>query len=261
MLQPITRCHPFELLVGNYLSLPDRKGGYHTVGLYLDTYSQHVWAFKYKTAGTAKTTTSALSEIFHAFVAPETFMSNGGRHFDNKEVQELCTTWGVTAHVISAYSPWVNGLVEGTNKLLLHVLKRLCAPGLGEDKYKSKDAEKLLRTWPDHLDKAICCLNYRLLPAFQFSPKEILLGLIINTTHTPLSDASTTLLPNDVAMQVSYVVQQNLDGYAAAVDHTLRRKTAFDQRVHASCTGKVIFPRGSLVQVCNSALELTLKSS
>ena len=123
LLQPITRRHPFELLVGDYLSLPDRKGGYHTISLYLDTYSQRVWAFKYKTAGTAKTTTSALSEIFRTFIAPETFMSNSGQHFDNKEVQELCTTWGVTAHVVFAYSPWVNGLIEGTNKLLLHVLK------------------------------------------------------------------------------------------------------------------------------------------
>jgi RNase H-like domain found in reverse transcriptase len=38
LLDPITRRHPFELLVGDYLSLPAGKGGYHTVGLYLDTY-------------------------------------------------------------------------------------------------------------------------------------------------------------------------------------------------------------------------------
>ena len=39
LLQPITCCHPFELLVGDYLSMPMGKGGYHTVGLYLDTCS------------------------------------------------------------------------------------------------------------------------------------------------------------------------------------------------------------------------------
>lgn len=43
LLQPITRHHPFKLLVGDYLSMPPRKGGYHTVGLYLDTFTQHVW--------------------------------------------------------------------------------------------------------------------------------------------------------------------------------------------------------------------------
>jgi hypothetical protein len=39
LLNPITRRHPFELMVGDYLSLPTGKGGYHTVGLYLDTFS------------------------------------------------------------------------------------------------------------------------------------------------------------------------------------------------------------------------------
>ena len=51
LLQPITRRRPFELLVGDYLSLPTGKGGYNTLGVYLDTFSQHVWAYKYKTAG------------------------------------------------------------------------------------------------------------------------------------------------------------------------------------------------------------------
>ena len=71
---PITRRHPFELLVGDYLSMPNGKGGYHTIGLYLDTYSQHVWAFKYKTAGSAKTTVSTLSRVFQDFVPAETFI-------------------------------------------------------------------------------------------------------------------------------------------------------------------------------------------
>jgi hypothetical protein len=40
LLQPITRRHPFELLVGDYLAMPKGKGGYKEVGLYLDTASQ-----------------------------------------------------------------------------------------------------------------------------------------------------------------------------------------------------------------------------
>ena len=123
LLDSITRRHPFELLVGNYLSLPARKGGYHTVGLYLDTYSQHVFGYKYKTAGSAKTTMDSLSKTFHNFAPWETFMSDRGRHFDNKEVRELCEKWGTKTHIVPAYSPWVNRLVEGMNKLFLHILK------------------------------------------------------------------------------------------------------------------------------------------
>jgi transposase InsO family protein len=133
LLQPITWQHPFELLVGDYLSMPPGKGGYHTIALYLDTFSQHVWAFKYKTAGMVRTTVDVLSTITKAFIAPETFMTDGGMHFDNSKVREFCETNQCKHHVTPAYSPWVNGLVEGTNKILLHIMKRLCAPELGED--------------------------------------------------------------------------------------------------------------------------------
>lgn len=155
LLEPITRRHPFELLVGDYLTLPKAQG-YNTVGVYLDTFSQHIWAFKYKSTGTAKTTVNSLSQIFRNFTASETFMSDGGRHFNNTVVQEFCAKWNCKAHVVAAYSPWINGLVEGTNKILLHVLKRLCAP--------------------NHLDDAITALNHRILPALKFSPKELLSG-------------------------------------------------------------------------------------
>ena len=190
LLDPITRRHPFELLVGDYLSMPNGKGGYHNIGLYLDTYSQHVWAFKYKTAGSAKTTVDALSRIFQDFVPAETFMSDGGKHFDNNEVRGLCKKWGTTTHITPAYSPWINGLVEGTNKILLHVLKRLCALDLGEDEQQNVESDKILRNWPEHLEEAIRMLNTRLLPTFKFSPKELLLGLVVNTPQTEVPSAS-----------------------------------------------------------------------
>jgi len=72
----------------DYLSLPTGKGGYHTVGLYLDTCSQHVWGYKFKTAGTGKTTIKALTDIFYNFAPAETFMTDGGKHFKNTEVDE-----------------------------------------------------------------------------------------------------------------------------------------------------------------------------
>jgi hypothetical protein len=77
LLDPITRCHLLELLVGDYFFLPTGKGGYHMVGLYLDTYSQHIFGYKYKTAGSAKTTMDSLDKTFHAYAPWETFMSDG----------------------------------------------------------------------------------------------------------------------------------------------------------------------------------------
>ena len=81
LLNPITRHHPFELLIGDYLSLPVGTGGFHTVGLYLNTYSQHVWGFKYKTAGSGKTTVRGLSSIFQNFAPSKVFMMDRGKPF------------------------------------------------------------------------------------------------------------------------------------------------------------------------------------
>ena len=260
LLDPITRRHPFELLVGDYLSLPTGKGGYHTVGLYLDTCSQHIFGYKHKTAGSAKTTTDSLEKIFQMFAPWETFMSDGGKHFDNKEVRELCEKWGTKTHIVPAYSPWVNGLVEGANKLFLHVLKRLCAPDLNDDEADKITTENLPRSWPDHFDEALRILNWRLLPALKFSPKELLLGLVVNTKPSNIDTSTLPTTSSDAALQMAYVAQQRLDGYAEAIAHALKRKKAFDRKVSSKNPGEVTFSKGQLVQIYRSDLDYTFKT-
>ena len=260
LLNPITRRHPLELLVGDYLSLPSGKGGYHTVGLYLDTFSQHVFGYKYKTAGSAKTTTDSLDKIFQTYAPWETFMSDGGKHFDNKEVREVCGKWGTKTHIVAAYSPWVNGLVEGTNKLFLHILKRLCAPDLDNEEIEKSSPEDLPKRWPDYFEEAIRILNWRLLPALKFSPKELMLGLVINTKPTDLDNSTVPTSEADTTLQMAYVAQQRLDGYAEAVAHAIKRKTTFDKRVLAQRPGEVTFSKNHLVQIYRSDLDYTFKT-
>jgi transposase InsO family protein len=113
--------------------MPNGKGGYHTILLYLDTFTQWVWSFEFKTAGMAKTTVGTLGDIFTRWTPAEVHMSHGSSHFKKKEVAACCAQWGVQQHVVAAYSPWINGPIEGTNKILLYVLARLCAPDVGED--------------------------------------------------------------------------------------------------------------------------------
>jgi hypothetical protein len=246
--------------VGDYLKLPVGKGGYHTVGLFLDTFSQHVWGYKFKNHGSTNTTVKSLGDIFHSFAPPETFMSDGGRHFDNAAVAEFCGEWGTGVEVVAAYSPLVNGLVEGTNKLLLYVLARLCAPEVGEDGWESMDWSDLPKSWPEQFDKAIRILNWRILPALKFSPKELLLGLVVNTAKTPLEASSSILGPTEVDNQIAYVAQQRLDGYSEAVRHAIRRKAVFDRKVESARGGAVVFEVGQLVQIHRSDLYNTLSS-
>lgn len=123
LFQPITRRHPMELLVADYLAVPKGKGGYIEILLLIDAYSQRVWGFKFKTHGTAKTTITGLTHISDEFRPPDTLMTDGSSHFDNKEVREWCRKRGVKFVVVAAMSPWANGLVEGTNSKILGRLK------------------------------------------------------------------------------------------------------------------------------------------
>ena len=257
LLQPITRRRPFELLVGDYLSLPAGKGGYRTLGVYLDTFSQHVWAYKYKTAGSSKTTIDGLGQIFNGYLASDTFMTDGGRHFNSNEVRNFCGEWNTRTHVVSAYSPWINGLVEGTNKLLLHILKRLCAPALGEDGITEGDWSSLPKAWPDHLDAAVLALNQRILPSLQYSPKELLLGMCVDRPVVDQTTASSSPTDQEVIMHMIQAEQQRLEGYDSAVHHAIRRKKVFDKRVTKDSAGIVTFSPGDLVQVYRSDLDYT----
>jgi hypothetical protein len=223
LLQPITRQHPFELLVGDYLSMLPGKGRYHTIGLYLNTFLQHMWVFKYKTVGTAKTTINTVSMVTKAYVVPEMFMTDGGSHFNNVAVWEYCDANRIKQHIMPAYSPWVNGLVEGSNKILLHILKQLCMLDVREQA-NTEGWEKLPRHWPDHLNDVVKALNHCILPTLKHSPKELLLGIAINTSRTEPEDATGELSMDEATIHKVYMVQQCLDGYKATVKHMITCK-------------------------------------
>jgi transposase InsO family protein len=260
LLDPVIRRHPFELVAGDYLLMPTGVGGFKNVGLYIDTCSQHVWGFKYAEHGSATTTEDALEYIGDNFLNMETFMVDNGRHFKNKAVENFCEKRGIKFHCVSAYSPWINGLVEGANKLLIYVLACLCAPDVGEDGWKSMTKDDLPKNWPLYFDEAIRILNNRLLPAVKFRPKELLFGRVVNTPPTPIEVAVSEFSAQDARLHIAYVDQQLLDMFDGRVAYAKARKAVFDRRVLGSRAGEVIFKPGELVQVFRSDLIKTVSN-
>lgn len=207
-----------------------------------------------------KTTVDSLYSILHGFAPPQTIMSDNGSHFKNAEVRELCENWGISLQFTPAYSPWVNGLVEGTNKLLIYILARLCAPPLGEDNWQQQRWETLPRNWPDYFDKAIRILNWRKLPSLQYSPKELLMGLVVNTPKTALPDSLSQASATAAEVHMAYVAQQRLDALEEATKHTQQRKVAFDRKLLRSKAGLVTFKVGQLVQIHRADADNAISS-
>jgi hypothetical protein len=247
LLAPITWCRPFKLLVGDYLSMPVGKGGFWKIGLFADVYSQRLFAFKSKAAA-GKNTVDSLRRISQMFTAPETFMADGGKHFNCVEVKNYCESIGCKLHVVAAYSPWINGLLEGSNGILLNALKQLCAPGLGEDDYAAMETKDIPNNWPDHLNAGIKSLSDCILPALKYSPNELLLGLPVNVRRMDDPEVIEPPSTEEVAMHLALVEQQHLDGYSAIVEHAAKRKKIFDAKLLQCAPGNVVFKSGDLVQ-------------
>jgi len=107
---------------------------------------------------------------------------------------------------------------------------------------------------------AISLLNRRLLPSLKFSPKELMLGLVVNTPKTSLEASTSPVSPEDIETHMAYVAQQRTDAYSEAVRHANRRKEAFDRKVSKSKAGPVVFHIGQLVQVFRSDLAHSIGS-
>jgi hypothetical protein len=80
------------------------------------------------------------------------------------------------------------------------------------------------------------------------SPKELLLGVTINTSRTEPEDATGELSMDKAVIHMAYVAQQHLDGYKATVKHAITHKQAFNRQVLKS-SGEVSFRKGNLVQI------------
>jgi len=228
--------------------MPPGKGGFTKIGLYADVFVRKLWGFKLKSAA-GKNTVDSLQKIFQAFIALEMIMVDGGSHFNCIEVQDYCESIGSKLHVMAAYAPWLNGLLEGSNGILLNALKRLCTPGLGEDDYENMALKDLPSNWPEYLDIAIKHLNDRILPSLKYSPNELLLGLVVNSRRADLPEDIRAPTEQEVALHLALVEQQRLDGYTATVDHAIKRKNVFDTKLRQRAPRNVVFQQGDLVQV------------
>jgi hypothetical protein len=158
-------------------------------------------------------------------------MVDGGSHFNCAEVCDYCESIGSKLHIVAAYAPWLNGLLEGSNGILLNTLKQLCTPGLGEDDYVNMALKDLPSNWPEYLDIAIKHLNDRILPSLKYSPNELLLGLIVNSRQMDSPEDIRPPTEQEVALHLALVEQQHLDGYAATIDHAIKRKDIFDTKL------------------------------
>jgi hypothetical protein len=101
-------------------------------------------------------------------------------------VNEICERLNIVKITTPAYAPFVNGLIENVNKLLIGRLKRKYCPNLDEAEYEGDiDPASLPASWPDYFDECVTELNDRILPGKKFTLREVLFGLCLAPIHIP----------------------------------------------------------------------------
>ena len=185
LLQSIIRGCPFEFLVTDYLKLPLSKGKMANVLFFIDVVLGFVWGQKQLAAGTGKSTEQLLSKIWGGWAKPRVWQTDGGSHFKGQELKEVCERLGIIRIITPAYAAWVNGLMEGVNRLFLSCLKKKCAPDLDESEYQDVDPQSIPRNWPDFFNEVVENLNDRIILGTKFTPREILFSLCFAPIHLP----------------------------------------------------------------------------
>ena len=239
----------------SYLKLPLGKGKMANVLFFVDVASGFVWGQKQAAAGTGKSTEQLLFKICWGQAKPRVWQTDGGLHFKGQELKEVCERLGIIRIVTPAYAAWVNGLVEGVNRLFLSCLKKKCAPDLDESDYQDVNPQSIPRNWPDFFDEAVANLNDRIIPGTKSTPREILFSLCFAPIHLPPNIPLQQPTEDNMDMQMDLAEILQMGNLVHHITDSERR------RAHANDSVTPIeFNVGDLVQVYDPTQEMTHKA-
>ncbi|SPO24480.1 uncharacterized protein UTRI_03748 [Ustilago trichophora] len=195
-VDPIVVAVPMETWAMDFMSLPNSHGKTKLLVI-VDYFSHYLWTFPLSQACGVDVVASLQLLHDNLSTLPTTIITDGGSHFDCAEVYDFLTEHGVDQHITPAYAPWVNGLVEQNNGLILQTLRRLCAAAT------APTVSQLAFPWTEHLSTATRELNRRpIVDLSNLSPTELLFGYVI-AERVPAATGAPELI--DIRMQRAFV--------------------------------------------------------
>jgi transposase InsO family protein len=166
---------------------------------------------------------------------PRVLVSDGGSHFDNATIRELCEKRGIDHHLTTAYHPESNGTVERAIQTLLRAIKR----ALGND----------TSLWTDVLPYAVWAYNTTPHSSIGMAPYRALFGL---EPRTALAAAAGWTPPTlDSPAQISDVVAALRDVVIDRTEAAHRESATRHDATHVP----VKFAEGAPVLVHRPALK------
>ena len=129
-------------LIGEF---PKAKGGVKYAVVVVDYFTKWAEAEPLATITAKKIKDFVYRGIVCRYGVPYQLISDNGKQFDNKEMQEFCEALGIKRSFVAVYHPQTNGQTEAINKIIKHTLKAKLEESKGN--------------WPDELPRVLWSYN------------------------------------------------------------------------------------------------------
>ena len=227
-LNPIVSSQPMELVCVDFLGLESSKGGFENILVVTDHFTKFAQAFPTKNQ-TASTTAKVLFDnSFVHYGLPKYILSDQGRNFEGKIIQQLCVLNGVKKLRTTPYHPMGNGLCERFNRTLLGMLRTL-----------SNDKKS---DWKSYVPKLVHAYNCSKHDSTKFTPFYLMFGreprlpidILFGLDHGSSSDVASV----DEVQFISKLREQLEYAYSLVSSNqssaSLKGKVQFDKKVRGS---------------------------
>ena len=108
---------------------PTSIDGYTHVISYIDMFSRYIIAVPTKGENANEATRVLLTHVIAEYGLPYLLQSDSASYFRSEMYKEVCFRLGISKTFVLPYSPWANGLVERSNRLLKDAMKVLLDSG------------------------------------------------------------------------------------------------------------------------------------
>lgn len=180
LLQPIIRYAPFDLIMIDWLFMPDGTGNKHLILTIVDCFTRYIVAVAVKGPPTAAKSIKILVDYCDRLRTPGSILADN--QFNTVEIREWCDEQRISIEFCAPYAHV--GLAESANHLILERLRRICNLDIGH--VPSIGRPPCPKNWVEQLQKSVSILNDRKLAYLNnYSPRELLFGAIPSSIKQP----------------------------------------------------------------------------
>ncbi len=162
MLGEVSARRPFETLSMDFLSIENDKSGYGHVLIVTDVFTKYAYAFPTKNEKATTVAKLLVDKVFSVFGLPQKLLSDRGRNFESKVIEQLCKLLGIKKVFTCPYNPKSDSVCERFNRTLIGMLGTL--------------SEQKRQDWHKYVPHLVGVYNSTQHSSTGFSPFELMFG-------------------------------------------------------------------------------------